>query len=67
MSAPDDTTAPAELAEDSSVKSAFTAFELAFDAWISDAWPLCDPGSVGWHQRREAFRVGFETGVGFAT
>jgi hypothetical protein len=65
MSAPDDTTAPAELAEDSSVKGAFTAFELAFEAWMASEWPHWNnPTTVFYWQKRAAFRAGFDAGVG---
>jgi hypothetical protein len=58
-----DSAVPATPEPDSDVKADFTAFDLTFEAWIAEAWPLCERGSVHWHQRREAYRAGFETAL----
>jgi len=68
MDTTDDTTEPPLAEDDSGVKGAFTARELAFEAWLDDEWPLWrdSEGTVFYHQRRAAFRAGFDAGVGFA-
>ena len=65
----DGTTGPDEPETDSGVNAAFTARELSFEAWLDAEWPLWrdSEGSVFFHQRRAAYRAGFDAGVGFAS
>lgn len=68
MSTSDGTTGPGHGEADSSVNTAFTEFEAAFEAWMAAEWPQwAEPNTVFYLHKRAAFRAGFDAGVGFAT